>query len=59
MLGRNKLVVSIPKEMSLLSKLAQLKIGDNKLTGGIPPFLGNITSMEEFYAVYLWVFGKA
>nr|GEW45642.1 leucine-rich repeat protein [Tanacetum cinerariifolium] len=42
---------SIPKEMSLLSKLARLVIQDNKLTGGIPPFLGNITSMEAFSAV--------
>ncbi|GJT34980.1 kinase-like domain-containing protein [Tanacetum coccineum] len=48
--GRNKLVGSIPKEMSLLSKLAVLVIQDNKLTGGILPFLGNITSMEAFSA---------
>ncbi|GKE71729.1 kinase-like domain-containing protein, partial [Tanacetum coccineum] len=36
--------------MSLLSKLYYLVIQDNKLTGGIPPFLGNITSMEKFSA---------
>ncbi|GJS36313.1 leucine-rich repeat protein [Tanacetum coccineum] len=37
--------------MSLLLKLAFLVIEDNMLTGGIPPFLGNITSMEVFSAV--------
>ncbi|GJY50841.1 leucine-rich repeat protein [Tanacetum coccineum] len=37
--------------MSLLSKLTQLVISNNNLTGGIPPFLGNITSMEVFSAV--------
>ncbi|GJY19887.1 leucine-rich repeat protein [Tanacetum coccineum] len=36
--------------MSLLSKLASFEISKNKLTGGIPPFLGNITSMEVFSA---------
>ncbi|GKB71531.1 leucine-rich repeat protein [Tanacetum coccineum] len=36
--------------MSLLSKLTFLVIENNKLTGGIPPFLGNITSMEVFAA---------
>ncbi|GJV49011.1 kinase-like domain-containing protein [Tanacetum coccineum] len=36
--------------MSLLPKLTSHVINDNKLTGGIPPFLGNITSMERFYA---------
>ncbi|GKF93484.1 leucine-rich repeat protein, partial [Tanacetum coccineum] len=29
----------------------RLEIDDNKLTGGIPPFLGNITSLEMFSAV--------
>ncbi|GKF19182.1 leucine-rich repeat protein [Tanacetum coccineum] len=43
---------SIPKEMSLLSKLSRLVISINNLTGGIPPFLGNITSMERFSAAY-------
>ncbi|KAL4576230.1 hypothetical protein LXL04_012321 [Taraxacum kok-saghyz] len=38
-LGHNKLVGSIPKEISFLSKL-----------GGIPPLLGNITSMKVFSA---------
>ncbi|PWA75131.1 leucine-rich repeat protein [Artemisia annua] len=37
--------------MGLLSKLATLGIYYNKLTGGIPPFLGNITSMEVFSVV--------
>ncbi|GJY50844.1 leucine-rich repeat protein [Tanacetum coccineum] len=32
--------LSIPKEMSLLSKLTTLVINDNNLTGGIPPFMG-------------------
>ncbi|GJR60226.1 kinase-like domain-containing protein [Tanacetum coccineum] len=36
--------------MSLLSKLSRLVIQDNNLTGGIPTFLGNITSMEVFTA---------
>ncbi|GKE13213.1 kinase-like domain-containing protein [Tanacetum coccineum] len=36
--------------MSLLSKLTQLVIDDNELTGGIPPSMGNITSMEVFSA---------
>nr|GFB20679.1 protein kinase-like domain-containing protein [Tanacetum cinerariifolium] len=36
--------------MSLLSKLSRLLIYHNKLTGGIPPLLGNITSMEMFVA---------
>ncbi|GJX96038.1 kinase-like domain-containing protein [Tanacetum coccineum] len=49
-LARNKLVGSIPKEMSLLLKLVGLGIDNNNLTGGIPPFLGNITSMEVFSA---------
>nr|GEV21237.1 leucine-rich repeat protein [Tanacetum cinerariifolium] len=48
--GQNKLAGSIPKEMSLLSKLTILVIENNRLTGGIPPFLGNITSMEMFSA---------
>ncbi|PWA47576.1 leucine-rich repeat protein kinase family protein [Artemisia annua] len=47
-LNLNELTGSIPKEMSLLSKVATLRIPFNKLTGGIPPFLGNITSMEVF-----------
>ncbi|GJZ18918.1 kinase-like domain-containing protein [Tanacetum coccineum] len=47
-LHQNELTGSIPKEMSLLSKLAFLVIENNKLTGGIPPFVGNITSMEVF-----------
>nr|GEW32319.1 putative reverse transcriptase domain-containing protein [Tanacetum cinerariifolium] len=42
---------SIPKEMSLLSKLSSLVIHKNNLTGGIPPFLGNITSMKVFSAI--------
>ncbi|GKD72590.1 leucine-rich repeat protein [Tanacetum coccineum] len=51
-LGQNKLLVvgSIPKEMSLLSKLSLLVIQQNKLTGGIPPYFGNTTSMEVFAA---------
>ncbi|GJV27386.1 leucine-rich repeat protein [Tanacetum coccineum] len=49
-LGLNKQVGSIPKEMSLLSKLSLLVIQFNQLTGGIPPFFGNITSMEVFAA---------
>ncbi|GKA17108.1 kinase-like domain-containing protein, partial [Tanacetum coccineum] len=49
-LARNKLVGSIPNEMSLHLELSRLVIHDNKLTGGIPPFLGNITSMEVFSA---------
>ncbi|GJZ54691.1 leucine-rich repeat protein [Tanacetum coccineum] len=46
-----KLGGSIPKEMSLFSKLTSLEISKNKLTGGIPSFLGNITSMEVFSCV--------
>ncbi|GJY46900.1 leucine-rich repeat protein [Tanacetum coccineum] len=50
-LARNKLVGSIPKEISLFSKLTGLEISKNKLTGGIPSFLGNVTSMEVFSCV--------
>nr|GEW79009.1 protein kinase-like domain-containing protein [Tanacetum cinerariifolium] len=50
-LENNKLVGSIPKEIScFLPKLTLLSIGDNTLTGGIPHFLGNITSLEVFSA---------
>ncbi|GJX41682.1 kinase-like domain-containing protein [Tanacetum coccineum] len=49
-LGRNKMVGSITKEISYLSKLTLLTIHSNYLTGGIPPFLGNITSMKSFPA---------
>ncbi|GJW97590.1 kinase-like domain-containing protein [Tanacetum coccineum] len=51
-LAQNKLDGSVFKEMSLLSKLDTLVIEDNKLTGGIPPFLGNITSMEMVIESY-------
>nr|GEY82481.1 leucine-rich repeat protein [Tanacetum cinerariifolium] len=50
-LENNKLVGSIPKEIScFLPKLTVLVIGDNTLTGGIRPFLGNLTSLEVFGA---------
>nr|GEU38073.1 protein kinase-like domain-containing protein [Tanacetum cinerariifolium] len=49
-LCQNKLAGSIPNELSLLSKLFAIGINNNKLTGGIPPFLGNITLMEVFSA---------
>ncbi|GJT16535.1 kinase-like domain-containing protein, partial [Tanacetum coccineum] len=66
----NKLVGSIPKDTSLFSKLTMLVIYDNKLTGGIPPFLGDYYINEKFYASWIswvgafqdiypsWVFGK-
>nr|GEU54608.1 protein kinase-like domain-containing protein [Tanacetum cinerariifolium] len=44
----------IPTNLSGCSNLEDLWLAqnkDNKLTGGIPPFLGNITSMEAFFAV--------
>ncbi|KAD5961739.1 hypothetical protein E3N88_13212 [Mikania micrantha] len=45
-LSNNKLVGSIPKEISYLSKLVNLVLEDNNLNGGIPPFMVNVTSMQ-------------
>ncbi|CAN0574203.1 unnamed protein product, partial [Laminaria digitata] len=36
---------SIPKELGGLSKLEELSLGHNELTGPIPPELGNLAAL--------------
>ncbi|GJY56216.1 kinase-like domain-containing protein, partial [Tanacetum coccineum] len=58
-LPNNSFQGTIPRELGRLSRLRRLHLGANKFSGviptnlssGIPPFLGNITSMEVFSAV--------
>ncbi|GKF45731.1 kinase-like domain-containing protein, partial [Tanacetum coccineum] len=57
-LGNNTFQGNIPHELGRLSRLRRLYLCINKFTGviptnlsgGIPPFLGNITSMKVFSA---------
>ncbi|GJR14299.1 leucine-rich repeat protein [Tanacetum coccineum] len=57
--SNNSFQGTIPHELGRLSRLRRLYLNENKFSGviptnlssGIPPFLGNITSMEWFYAI--------
>ncbi|CAL5376596.1 unnamed protein product [Camellia sinensis] len=44
----NKFSGRIPKELSTLPSLSALALGQNELIGTIPPFFGNISSLEVF-----------
>ncbi|KAL9233766.1 hypothetical protein vseg_008721 [Gypsophila vaccaria] len=46
-LSSNRLVGSIPKELTDLSKLKQLNLSNNHLTGGIPGDIGNLKMLES------------
>ncbi|XP_058210564.1 putative receptor-like protein kinase At3g47110 [Rhododendron vialii] len=49
----NKLVGEFPKELaSSMPRLTSLYVNNNNLTGGIPPSIGNLTSLVNFSAIY-------
>ncbi|XP_058210583.1 probable LRR receptor-like serine/threonine-protein kinase At3g47570 isoform X3 [Rhododendron vialii] len=50
---QNKLVGEFPKELAYsMSRLRSLYISKNNLTGGIPPSIGNLTSLVKFMASF-------
>ncbi|KAJ9174642.1 hypothetical protein P3X46_013265 [Hevea brasiliensis] len=46
-MGFNKLE-NIPTELANLSMLIELRMQSNRLTGALPPFIGNLSSLEDF-----------
>ncbi|XP_058210562.1 probable LRR receptor-like serine/threonine-protein kinase At3g47570 [Rhododendron vialii] len=49
--GKNKLVGGFPKELAYsMPRLISLYVNDNNLTGGIPLWIGNLSSLEDFNA---------
>ncbi|XP_058210584.1 receptor kinase-like protein Xa21 [Rhododendron vialii] len=49
--GQNMLVGELPKELAYsMPRLVSLYVSSNNLTGGIPPSIGNLTSLVNFRA---------
>ncbi|KAG5552232.1 hypothetical protein RHGRI_010347 [Rhododendron griersonianum] len=52
-IGKNKLVGEFPKELGYsMPRLISLILSKNNLTGGLPPSIGNLTSLVVFGATY-------